>query len=238
VRQRGRTVKTRQSWTAGRSPELGTTKPRAVQPIAPAIPSRASTRRPTFLYDGPSTANASIAISSTASSRSAAGFGARSLREPTASSSTARWRTSWAPRRPSWLSSSGLLTPSSRTCSIASSIRVARGYPSFHGVVSLCRLQGPLRSLRRPHFCSGFRTPPDHALRTVEPMKPWPSSSTRPTTFRLGTLVISSISIALARAYGSGPAPFIQTMAVVPMIGGPLVLVAAIPFAGSPRGTR
>ena len=114
----------------------------------------------------------------------------------------------------------------------------ARGYPSFHGVVSLCHLQGPLRSLRRPHFYSGFRTPPDHALRTVEPMKPWPSSSTRPTTFRLGTLVISSISIALASAYGSGPAPFIQTMAVVLMIGGPLVLVAAIPFAGSPRGTR
>jgi hypothetical protein len=58
------------------------------------------------------------------------------------------------------------------------------------------------------------------------------------TTFRLGTLVISSIPIALASAYGSGPAPFIQTMAVVLMIGGPLVLVAAIPFAGSPRGTR
>ena len=56
----------------------------------------------------------------------------------------------------------------------------ARGYPSFHGVASLCHLQGPLRSLRRPHFYSGLRTPPDHALRTVEPMKPWPSSSTRP----------------------------------------------------------
>ena len=28
----------------------------------------------------------------------------------------------------------------------------ARGYPSVHGVVSFCGFQGPLRSLRRPHF--------------------------------------------------------------------------------------
>jgi hypothetical protein len=58
------------------------------------------------------------------------------------------------------------------------------------------------------------------------------------TTLLLGTLVISSIPIALASAYGSGPAQFIQTMAVVLLIGGPLVLILPIPFAGSPRGTR
>lgn len=58
------------------------------------------------------------------------------------------------------------------------------------------------------------------------------------TTLLLGILVISSIPIALARACSSGPAQFIQTMAVVLMIGGPLVLIAAITFAGSPRGTR
>jgi len=36
----------------------------------------------------------------------------------------------------------------------------ARGYSSFHGVVSSAVLQLPLWSLRRPHFSSGLRTPP------------------------------------------------------------------------------
>ncbi len=36
----------------------------------------------------------------------------------------------------------------------------AGGYPSFHGVVLLGELPGPLRSLRRPHFSSDLRTPP------------------------------------------------------------------------------
>jgi len=56
------------------------------------------------------------------------------------------------------------------------------------------------------------------------------------TTFLLGVLAISSIPIALASAYGNTLAQFVQSMTLVLMIAGPIVFVAAIPFAGSRRG--
>lgn len=68
------------------------------------------------------------------------------------SSSTARRRTSWAPRRPS---RPGASSPLRSTRSIAPSIRA-----QIHGVASFCGFQGPLRSLRRLHFPSVVRTPP------------------------------------------------------------------------------
>ena len=44
----------------------------------------------------------------------------------------------------------------------------ARGYPSFHGVVSFGDLQGSPRSLRRPLFYSGVRTRPLQVPRAPE----------------------------------------------------------------------
>ena len=56
------------------------------------------------------------------------------------------------------------------------------------------------------------------------------------TTFLLGVVAISLIPIALVRAYGNGPAQFVQAMALVLMVGGPILFIVAIPFAGSRRG--
>jgi hypothetical protein len=56
------------------------------------------------------------------------------------------------------------------------------------------------------------------------------------TTFLLGVVAINSIPIALASAYGSGLAQFVQVMAGVLMVGGPILFIVAIPFAGSRRG--
>ena len=87
-------------------------------------------------------------------------------RKASTSSATARWRRSWAPRRPSWLSWLGL-AQLVRAGDAAGEGRLdgsldldAEGYSSIHGVVSFANFLGPLWSLRRLHSSSGLRTPP------------------------------------------------------------------------------
>jgi hypothetical protein len=89
----------------------------------------------------------------------------------------------------------------------------------------------PLRATHLQPGTEGFET-----VRYDRMMKTLTLMFYAATTFLLGALAISSIPIALASAYGTAAAQFVEAMTLVLMVAGPIVFIAAIPFAGSRRG--